>query len=370
MIRASPVHVAMVLLVGCESGEGESSDARADDPDFVTEHAEVYFDSAYPVCAGTLRQIDRQLERLSAQLDLPIVRPVELTIGLRAVEDACPPMARGCAAHPRGNVYTSITAMWHEMTHALRIQNELLGPPMFEEGLAEFGVASEGFVVMVGTPNFPFATADGPLQLLPIPRPEFGASSYPPATHVVTWMSETFGSDELQAYLHKPAFAQGRPWTDAAEQLEASFGVDLETLDARWRTEAPGSFRLGTSCGPADHHTLSDVLEIRGRLDCADVDTEGPSEDLEQTVFDIWSRASCLDVVEPTRARISFEAEHGRVYVVGHNVDCPEGGYHELPAGESIELDLLACEWVFGPATSSMSPTDYTITVESLGPIE
>ena len=87
-------------------------------------------------------------------------------------------------------------------------------------------------------------------------------------------------------------------------------------------------------------------------------------------MFDIWSRASCLDVAEPTHARVSYEADHGRLYVVGHNVDCPEGGYHELPAGESIELDLLACEWVFGPATSSMRPTDYTITVESLGPID
>jgi hypothetical protein len=370
--RAWPIGVALSCVAGLGCGPDPHS-IPANDAVIETAHLRITTTTENPICAGTPLLLESELERIAAALDLPLWAEddkLDVLFGEDAVEDVCSAIdledINGCVHYDDTEVIAaaveiSYTAP-HELVHAVRRRKLPPGPPMFEEGLAGLLSGSEGFPVYLRYPHG--EPTLGPLELLEIPRTEF-ADHYVASQSFVSWLWETQGRSTLMAFMNDPAFTDA----DAVLPLfEQHFGLPLAEAEQAWRNDPRPDPIWGTPCIPERTYSLADgPIDLSGDFDCREPTVYGASH-----FMSLWPM--CLDVPENTRARLSFDADHGRFQVLSRE-PCDAGpagaeAYRDkyLEAGDVLEEDIAGCRYrmLLFSQEPGFPPTPYTIRIEEL----
>lgn len=369
--------VTAVALVAA-AAPGCAPDPEPEPGVVETAHLRLSNTTGNPICAGTSRLLEGELERIATTLGQPLWpedEKLDARFGQEAVAEVCAGLfgdeadeAYGCAVDFEGEpviaaVEVSYTAP-HELVHAVRRHNQTWSATAFEEGLAELLSGSDGFPIYVSYPRGD--PAIGPLRLLEIPREEFHVGYYVASQSFVSWLWEVEGGDELLGYLDDPAF----DGVDAALPLfEQHYGYTLaEAEQAYFADDRPDPI-WGAPCISDLTYSLADgPVELSGDLDCAAPEVYGASSSMS-----LWPM--CLDVPRTTRVRISFEADHGRLQVFGRE-PCNAGpagaeayGAKLLEAGEVLEEDIAGCRYrmMLFSQEPGFPATPYTVRIEEVG---
>jgi hypothetical protein len=243
-------------------------------------------------------------------------------------------------------VYTTARAVPHELTHVVRLRNELSGPRLFEEGVARLLEASDtrtfGMVITVGQP-----------WGYPTPSTLFGLSgltefldadgAYVLSSHFNAWLRQTYGEPTYYGFLRDPVFASAGTTEDVAAAFAEYFDGPIEEVEQRYFAETPESFSLGSRCAGRETIAFDDagLAVYEGRLDCDDVQTFG-------TVERRLTLGACLWPEEAAYVEIRVEATAGSA-TLSRSYDCSgDSRVDDLPidleAGSSTTLALAACE--------------------------
>jgi len=372
-----PRHASAAVAVALTAALGCAPDPELEPGVVETAHLRISNSTGHPICAGTSRLLEDELDRIAATLGRPLWpedEKLDARFGQEAVAEVCEGLfgdeadeAYGCAVDFEGEpviaaVEVAYTAS-HELVHALRRHHGTWSATPFEEGLAEVLSGSDGFPVYVSYPRGGPAT--GPLRLLEIPREDFHVGYYVASQSFVSWLWEAEGRDALLAYLDDPAF----DGPEAAIPLfEQHYGYSLAEAEAAYRVDERPDPIWGAPCIPELTYSLAEgPVELSGDLDCAAPDVFGASYLMSR-----WPM--CLEVPQTTRVRISFEADHGRLQVLGRE-PCNAGpagaeAYRSksLDAGEVLEEDIAGCRYrmLLSSQEPGFPPTRYTIRIEEI----
>ncbi|MCB9718256.1 MAG: hypothetical protein H6712_30680 [Myxococcales bacterium] len=354
-----------IVSAACPSPEDANDDGIVE-----TSHLRITTTEDEPICKGTGPFLQRELERISATLELPLWSPddkLEVRLGFGAVEELCsahdPDVINGCAdldgkaIASKGVLYSTP----HELAHAVRIWNGPLVPRMFEEGLAEILSGSDGYPWYV---QFPRGMGwPTPAELLAVPPEEFDLTEYIPSQSFLSWLWLTYGRDQLMALANDPRLADGDP----ATLFEEHYGFSLADANQGWVDEDGPDPVWGAPCLPEQTFTLDGVFEIDGVLDCADPEVIGAT-------ISMSAPPMCLVVPQNTRTRITFEADHGYLSIVEREGCDPGPTSAEatrdkfLDAGETIEQDIAGCRYrmVLASQEPGFPPTEWSIRIEEI----
>jgi hypothetical protein len=358
--------VASVAGLGCapDSGDGVVE----------TAHLRISNSTGNPICAGTSRLLETELERIAEALELPLWpedEKLEVRFGQEAVAEVCtswePGSVAGCVGgNDDARVVAAIEVAYtasHELVHAVRLENGRWSTALFEEGVAELLEGSDGFPVYV---RYPHGGADmGPLELLELSRAEINRH-YVSAMSFVSWLWETEGRSTLMGLLNDPDFEGAAA---APSLFEQHFGMSLAEAEQAWRFDERPDPIWGTACIPERTYSLANgPVELSGDLDCEDPLVYGASHNMS-----LWPM--CLEVPETTRVRIAFEAEHGRLQVLWREACEPgpssaeAGRDKNLQAGETRETDIVGCRFrmLVKSDEPGFPPTPYAIRIEEIG---
>jgi len=365
--------VAVALVEGLASSCAPDA-APGDDGVVETAHLRISNSTGHPICAGTSRLLEGELERIATTLGRPLWpedEKLEMRFGQEAVAEVCtswdPDDIAGCVHLVEGErvvaaVEVAYTAS-HELVHALRRYHGTWSTTAFEEGLAELLSGSDGFPVYVSYPQGD--SAIGPLYLLEIPREDFDIGYYVASQNFLAWLWETEGGDKLLGYLDDPAF----DGVDAALPLfEQHYGYALAEAEAAYRVDERPDPIWGAPCIPELTYSLAEgPVELSGDFDCAAPEVYGASH-----FMSLWPM--CLEVPRNTRVRISFEADHGRFMVLGRE-PCNAGpagaeAYRDkyMDPGEVLEEDIAGCPYrmILHSQEPGFPATPYTIRIEEV----
>ena len=338
-----------------------------------TAHLRITTTTDNPICASTPLLLESELQRIAAALELPLWSEgdkLDVRFGEEAVTQVCaswePGEVSGCVGDDEsGHVVAALEVAYtssHELVHAVRLENDLWSTATFEEGLAQLLSASDGFPVYVRYPRG--QPVVGPLEMLEIPREDFG-DYYVSAQSFVSWLWETYGRSTLLAFVDDPAF----DGADAALPLfEQHFGLPLAEAEQAWRDDDRPDPTWGTPCTPERTYSLADgPVELSGDLDCREPTVYGASYNMS-----LWPM--CLEVPETTRVRISFEADHGRFQVLSRE-SCNAGpvgaeAYRDklMEAGQALEEDIAGCRYrmLLKSDEPAFPSTPYAIRIEEI----
>lgn len=356
--------------IGCTPDPGSPTDESV----VETAHLRITTTTEHPICAGTPRFLENELERIAAALDLPLWAEddkLDVRFGRVAIEEVCtswdPHDIAGCIGDDDdGRVAVALEVAYtssHELVHAVRLENDVWSTTAFEEGLAELLSGSDGFPIYVRYPHGDPVV--GPLELLEIPREEFHIGYYVASQNFLAWLWETHGRSTLMAFLNNPAF----DGVDAALPLfEQHFGLPLADAEQAWRVDERPDPIWGAPCISELTYSLADgPVELSGDLDCDEPTVYGASH-----VMSLWPM--CLEVPETTRVRISVEADHGRFQILGRE-PCNAGpagaeAYRDkyMEAGDVLEEDIAGCRYrmLFSSQAPGFPATAYTIRIEEI----
>ena len=328
-----------------------------------------------PICAGTPIWLDSELGRIGEALSLPLWgsdSKLDVHFGDDAVEALCSNIGLdqslgGCVGTLEGETFVAVrnvsSVVSHELVHAVRNRNEAWAEIPFEEGVAEILSGSDGLPFIARYPRG--AAYTGPMDLLEIPREEFGGELYIPSASFVSWMWEIFGQGELMGFLDDPQIGE----FDVATVFAEHFGMTLGEAEQAWRDYDGDDLSWGRACVPARTHAMEGgVIEIEGDLDCARADILGASAFMKPLPM-------CIEIPRTMRVRISFEADHGDVSMNAVESCDTSGASSEavrskyLSAGEVLEEEIIGCvHRVFLVSQEEGVPaTSYVIRVEELG---
>jgi hypothetical protein len=359
--------VASVAGLGCAPDSGALGGV------VETAHLRITNSTGNPICAGTSRLLETELERIAEALELPLWpedEKLEVRFGQEAVAEVCtswePGSVAGCVGgNDDARVVAAIEVAYtasHELVHAVRLENGRWSTALFEEGVAELLEGSGGFPVYV---RYPHGGADvGPLELLELSREEIN-QYYVSARSFVSWLWETEGRSRLMGLLNDPDFEGAAA---APSLFEQHFGMSLAEAEQAWRFDERPDPIWGTACIPERTYSLADgPVELSGDLDCGDTTAYGGAYFVA-----LWPM--CLEVPETTRVRISFEAAHGRFQVLGRE-SCDAGSagaeaYRDkyMDAGDVLEQDIAGCRYrmLLSSSEPDYSPTPYAIRIEEV----
>jgi hypothetical protein len=110
--------------------------------DEETERLLIFNETGGPICPGTLRALDLEVDRLVRELDLPLDAPLPFYYGLEPAIEMCDYDSGiqygGCAKRLGCETFvaSSFFPQVHELVHAIRLRNYLTGPDVLEEGIA------------------------------------------------------------------------------------------------------------------------------------------------------------------------------------------------------------------------------------------
>lgn len=371
-----PVGAAATVVLGGVTGCAPSPEPVAVGV-VETEHLRITTTEDNPICAGTPLLLEAELARITDVLALPPWsedEKLDVRFGMDAVAEVCAPIfdgadqSQGCAT--RGDDGYIVVASSnvghtasHELVHAVRLENHTWTAIPFEEGLAQLLSASEGFPIYVDYPNG--APVIGPIELLEIPREDFGLGYYLPSQSFVSWLWETRGQPTLMSFVNDPAFSEA---ADAPRLFEQHFGLPLADAEQAWREDDRPDPIWGAPCSPEHTYSLADgPVEVSGNFDCREPTVHGASYWMS-----LWPM--CLEVPETIRVRIELEAEHGRLSIYRREPCDPGPASAEasqdkyLDAGETIETDIVGCRFqmLLHSQEAGFPATPYSIRIEEL----
>jgi hypothetical protein len=339
-----------------------------------TAHLRISNSTGNPICGGTPRLLEGELERIAATLGRPLWPEddkLDVRFGRQAVEEVCtrwdPDDIAGCVDIFEGErvaaaVEVAYTAP-HELVHAFRRHHGTWSTTAFEEGLAELLSGSDGFPAYVSYPRGSPVT--GPLRLLEIPREDFHVGHYVAAQNFLAWLWEVEGREKLLGYIDDPAF----DGVAAAMPLfEQHYGYTLAEAEQAYRVDDRPDPVWGAPCIPERTYSLAEgPVELSGDFDCATPGVFGAAHSMA-----LWPM--CLEVPQTTRVRITYEADHGRFQVLGRE-PCNAGpagaeAYRDkfLDAGEVVEQDIAGCRYrmILHSQEPGFPATPYRIRIEEI----
>lgn len=333
-------------------------------PGFSTEHLIVEPSDSDVMCRGTLDDMEAQLVRVAAALDVEVLDPIELYYGPSAVAERCiripGVVVGGCADGYGADTFIASegTSLYHEIVHGVRRSNGMRGPSFFEEGIA---------VVLSGFRPFPFHLGASPEQLPPVRGPAALARSpdwridsedYGNAGHFTAWLIETHGQETVAAFLNDAHLA------DAVDEVFTDhFAISLDDAELDWRADSDAEYIFGEVCDPARALAWSgDVLEYSARLACDEPHVRGPDYNI------IGTRSACFPLEAAGTMRVQLIADSGELRLRNQK-NCrtvgplPPEHYQDktVAASETIVADFAPCTWEVILTTELDTPTDFTL---------
>jgi hypothetical protein len=244
----------------------------------------------------------------------------------------------GCASPDGVWIAAQPGAESHEIVHALRVREGLRGPPYWEEGLATY----------LGTFR-PYAEyrvwASGELQ----PSQSLRSSELPDqagyteSAHFIAFLDAAYGSDRLRLL----SLTLGEDLEPGAA-FEQALGASLESVEARWKTDADHMYELGPLC-EASIEVGAEPVIIRGEIGCDVPGVLGPMGNVLVDTF--RGPRYCLQTPPNTTLTVTARGslEHGVVHARSLASDaCPA---HELNLGTNVvagtdyDFETRGCTW-------------------------
>jgi hypothetical protein len=348
-----------VLVLLCVVGCGEDTPAG-----FVTEHLIVEPTDATMVCRGTLDDLEAQLVRVAAALDVEVQDPIDVYYGPSAVGEHC---SQRPGVHVGGCTYgygadtfiaSEFLSLYHEIVHAVRHSSGPTGPSFFEEGLAVAFAGFRPFGVVLARQSDALPSEHGPAALARAAG-RLGRDHYGTAGHFITWLIATYGQETVSAFLKDTRLA------DAVDEAFADhFAVTLEEAELDWRATSELQYALGQACYPERALRWDgDALEYAARLSCDEPYVLGPFEgDL------IGTRGACFPLDRAGMLSVEMVAKSGEV-TLRRQDDClavgPLSAEHyqdkRIVAGETLDAPFAPCTWEISVVTDLASPTDLAL---------
>ena len=377
MSRRSFVVACVVQAMACsasDSPSGPSSDANAvnqceprdPEPELLTDDLGLINHVGGPICRGTLVALDRELQRLSELMNLPLESPLYVDYGDDAVLEHCDVVGQSAAGCVSGfecetRVATSFVPQVHELVHAIRRRNGLDGPAIIEEGLAV--VLGDHRPLRGQAIGVSHLDRQSMVELLEVTREEFTRSHYTYGGHFISFLMIGFGEGTTIDLL-----SDGRYPDDLSELFEEYLGVTLEQVDERWQDEAwETSYTVPPPC--AEFGPLGDGFESSATFDCDGDDTLG-----HEGMRLYAQPRGCFTLPEPTPVSIVIAGEGADVSVISYDCE-PEDeadpeietrGYR-LPGGSETESILGRCIWQIEFSKPwSIDVTEHSVAIRPL----
>jgi hypothetical protein len=316
-------------------------------PDARSTYLDVFLGPGARICPPTLERLDAEVERIADALGVmpdPEQR-IALYYGDVLVKELCDIEAEvgefmwgGCASPDGVWIAAQPGAESHEIVHALRVREGLRGPPYWEEGLATY----------LGTFR-PYAEyrvwASGELQ----PSQSLRSSELPDqagyteSAHFIAFLDAAYGSDRLRLL----SLTLGEDLEPGAA-FEQALGASLESVEARWKTDADHMYELGPLC-EASIEVGAEPVIIRGEIGCDVPGVLGPMGNVLVDTF--RGPRYCLQTPPNTTLTVTARGslEHGVVHARSLASDaCPA---HELNLGTNVvagtdyDFETRGCTW-------------------------
>ncbi len=365
-------HLGAFVLVVCIAPGCAPGPDDVDDGVIETAHLRITTSEDNPICAGTPVLLESELQRIADALELPLWAEddkLEIRYGLDAVDEVCKDVELegigGCVDTRDSEVVVAATEIAyttsHELVHAVRRRSLRLGHPVFEEGLAEVLSGSDGFPVYI---RYPHGEPHARLMDL-LASPQVETVHYGVGKSFMSWLWETYDRPTLMAFMNDPAL----PDNETVHLLfEQHFGLPLVDAEQAWLVDERPDPTWGAPCIPERTYSLSGgPLELSGNFDCSEPTVYGASYSMA-----LWPM--CLDVPQNTRVRLSLEAEHGQLQVLGREPCDPGSTSAEarrskyLEAGDVLEEDIAGCRYrmLLFSQEPGFPATPYTIRIEEI----
>ena len=218
-------------------------------PDYETEQLRITLEDDAPggLCAGDLRHLQDEVDRIERILDMRMRKPVELIYSNTAQFVDCKNTNDGCYFPGRHRIHANEKAVSHELVHA--VTRDCAGrrcDRFFDEGVAEALSGAVRFPRMVSRPSDNLGRSSSP------------SIDYDTAGHFTRWLLEEHGVAKIRALL------DGR-------DFEAVYGESLTSAEQRWMSTAPW---LYPAHAPCPHESLS--FDADGGHDLLTLDCDEP----------------------------------------------------------------------------------------------
>lgn len=313
------------------------------------EHVRVGTDFDVPICAGTIADFDREIERIEARLELGAEGKTDMWIlsSRERYEHFCPESSNNCVPESVDGTLLrrhQPIAMWHALAHdrVNRAERPLWSShPFFIEGLSEaLGRAyckpgSQGVLPSVAT------------MLDPEEHSQFEFYEIYVAAQLTRWLIDTHGAQALQDFMLDVANDDDPEQVRAAYQ--AAFGSSLDEdpyAHIDWSVASRHPSEIGCRGEPPPVDASGSVYSLQANLDCDSVMIRSNwYESRPEHMYQGW-------------AEWRLEVESGGFYdLVG-----------EVPENTKLMLSRCDCEDLDGSYWQGPDPTNgHVFTGEHLG---
>ncbi|MFV8754261.1 hypothetical protein ACNOYE_27265 [Nannocystaceae bacterium ST9] len=327
-----------------------------------TEHVRIARTFDAPLCAGTIRAIDRDAARIAEQLDAEELAPMDVVLGIEAVLDHCPEGSAGCA-QPGQRVWSDIGSVGHELVHAFAGEAPSGYQAFFDEGLAE----------ALGGGTLDFHRLEVEIQEVSIldmvMTADLGSEGYRVAGHFVAWLIDRWGVSVFLDF--RESLTDTTTLAAIDEIFQGFYGISLADADSMWRSTAPSNYTLGENGCSGWSEPWIDETRWSGSVmvDCDDVDTQGPLG-WGTAVEAGMVRSVLVDVLTPGHYRISVSATRSGIVELD-SVACgcwtSEHGRERFEVGEdprTYEADLQACRYEVSFVVSGVEAGSVDVELE------
>jgi hypothetical protein len=318
-MQSACILLVLVSLLGCEQDELPPLDHRG-------ERVRVGTNKVDQVCAGTMRQIDREVERVEDRLDLPRQATwIDMYIVDSDTVEAYCGRATNCARSPAdGPPRVMVTPsafegiMSHELVHA-RVPTRSM--PLFEEGIAE----------AASRPRCPALALDVDLAAALTTKSSLEwpnvRGTYYAAGELVAWLIEEHGPRRVLAFMTDTN--KGSTPETVHEKYIEHFGSEISTdFLANFRTRAELDALVVETYGCGAAVDISDgPVQLVADLDC-------DSERVHNN----------FGLVGSGYVEWSLRVEHEQTFALSD----------ELPPGTGLTIQLCGCT----PRTGSSKDWD------------
>ena len=256
MLGTRHVLLAPVLLLACDLPPIE----------YETEYLRIGTDSAAPVCAGTLHELDAQVRVVEDALDIRVENKLE--VYLFEGTPSCKDDVEGCYSHRKKRAYTSLSAAGHEIIHAAVHQNIGYADDLFDQGLA-VDLTGRGL-------TFPRTY---PASNLGLPSIAVSAST---AGHFMRWLRSRYTASEIKDIV---IYSEGkRSMKRALEAFRKATNDDFADVEQLYLDTAPEFYAPFDIVVPPTVAPTAGGWDIVASFDCTQVDTQGFGGEMWQRV--------------------------------------------------------------------------------------
>jgi hypothetical protein len=227
--------------------------------EYETEHLRIGTDSAEPLCAGTLHELDAQVQIVEELLDFQVEDQLDLYLFEDGPSKWCINNVEGCYHRQEKRAYASIEAARHEIVHAALHKSVGLGDAFFDEGLA-VDLTGQGLKF----PKF-YPTSNLGLSSIDVAQPAAG--------HFMRWLRSRHTASEIKNIMIYSKRDRGQNHAERAFRKATNDEfTDIEQLylDTAPEFLAPFDIVAPPMVAPTDNG-----WDIVVSFDCTHTDTQG-----------------------------------------------------------------------------------------------